>query len=63
MRYSPPAISLWCAAGNSIDERKKNPGKSLALVPCAASACTMWEEGRCGFLERVGKNGRLGSLV
>jgi len=53
------AVSLWCSAGNSVDELKKNPNKSLALVPCTASACPEWEDGRCGHLERVGKCGRM----
>ncbi|MHB8052821.1 MAG: hypothetical protein ACYDEZ_05990 [Methanoregula sp.] len=55
----PEALSLWCSAGNSVDELKKNPGKNLALVPCVASACPEWEDGRCGHLERVGKHGRM----
>jgi hypothetical protein len=60
MPYKPHnEVTLWCSAGNSVDALKENPGKSLALVSCAASACPDWEDGRCCHLERVGKHGRL----
>ncbi|MGB9176213.1 MAG: hypothetical protein WCB46_05690 [Methanoregula sp.] len=60
-RYPDDEISSWCTAGNSVDELKKNPGKSLALVPCWEYECNLdlWEDGRCCQIERVGKHGRM----
>jgi hypothetical protein len=52
-------ISLDCALENSNAQLKKYPGKSLALVSCVQSVCPYWDEGRCGYLVRVGRYGRL----
>jgi len=58
MRKYSETVTYWCSVGNSIPEQEKNPGKSLALVPCKRETCPEWEPGPerwCVHLERVDK--------